>query len=182
MDKEIFEEYVKAYDGKGYFGSNWLKGNTFDVWKTADGFFVSVMKDRIEKSFCFSMDINGIVTHESHRDAIKQAENARTNEDYFLSENLRGVNADIQDAQDADQLFLVCDNTKRIASVKSATYFEHWMHEFERDKIVRELTAEEKQEYLGKLYNRREAFTKRLRTYLKKYGLKNLHVWTYCSD
>ena len=54
--------------------------------------------------------------------------------------------------------------------------------EHEKKNLLRELTKTEIKEILDVYKKQKENFTKRLNTYLKKYGLSKLHTWTYLVD
>ena len=54
--------------------------------------------------------------------------------------------------------------------------------EHEKKNLLRELTKAEIKEILEVYKKQKENFTKRLNTYLKKYGLSKLHTWTYLID
>ena len=51
-----------------------------------------------------------------------------------------------------------------------------------REDIIRKATDEERRTYLAELARVRKAFRKRLDTYLKRYGTKKLHTWSYWAD
>ena len=55
-------------------------------------------------------------------------------------------------------------------------------YRWERLNDVKKLTREEIYSLIKGYEEVRQMFTKRLKTYLKKYGLSKLNVWTYLRD
>ena len=51
-----------------------------------------------------------------------------------------------------------------------------------REDTIRIATDTERSLYLAELARVRKAFRKRLDTYLKRYGTKKLHTWSYWAD
>ena len=47
---------------------------------------------------------------------------------------------------------------------------------------IRDLTPKDKEQILASLEIEKAKFTKRLNTYLKKYGLSKINTWTYLVD
>ena len=52
----------------------------------------TIDKPDIETSFCFGYGYCGVSDEEDYQDAAKMASHARTNQDYFINENLKGIN------------------------------------------------------------------------------------------
>ena len=51
-----------------------------------------------------------------------------------------------------------------------------------REDTFRKATETERSLYLAELARVRKAFRKRLDAYLKRYGTKKLHTWSYWAD
>jgi hypothetical protein len=58
-----------------------------------------------------------------------------------------------------------------------------WVRSYEAEgKKGEQLTQDEINRIIEGFQEVKKAFTKRLNTYLKRYGLTKVHSWTYLSD
>lgn len=172
--KALKEEYLR------YVDQRWLKDSEKRIGvlvKLTDGRIVNLEKPRIETDFCFG---------ESGYDydkATHMASVASSDESYFLARNLHDI---------AEKIAICGYGRNNMFSVDGYVWEEisnvndHiawvWIGNYGRHERVSEVSEEDRERmYEGyvKLY---EDFEKRLRTYLKRYGLSKVHSWTYWRD
>lgn len=205
MNKESIKRYAELYS-EGDEG--WYKyeiAHTADVVELNDGLLIAIEKPRIQKNFCFARDCNGISTEESEQNADDMAEYASTEASYFFEKNLRPIMEEykrfcpemITEKEIYNNWYLskaryqspAVHGQKYIGHDERIAYIEFYDDpekicggENKKPNDFRWLEANEI-EAIKKAYEEViENFKKRLVTYLKKYGLTKLNVWTYYSD
>ena len=165
-------EYMKKY----------YRNAVEQICKIRDGYFF-IDKPRIKTSFCFGAGWNGVSSLEEDEIAGDLAYQARTNEDYFLEENLKELNKRIKVLEDSlisdtdsfDKAVLIKNGFNQY-SITARRHAEYW------DEEYMEATEKEVKEILSLYVSVRENFKRRLSVYLKKYGLTKIHSWTYLRD
>lgn len=186
MSKETIQEFLNEVNEKIWADSkrmqDYEKSQCSDVYKSAGGHFVEFEKPYIKKDFCFGHGQNGISTEEDSDRASGMAEHARTSESYFIEENLSQYDEMLKELNGDEKLYLMQNYRKpsKIACVRSEGYFRHY--EWDRDKIVEELSQSDIEGLKAMVQSEKAKFTKRLNTYLKRYGLSKIHSWTYLVD
>ena len=98
MNKELREQFRQAE------ALRWGKDQKMidycckkaDIVYPVRGYLAEIERPSIETSFCYGYGYCGVSTEEDHRDAARMADHARTNEDYFIAENLHGLNGYIE--------------------------------------------------------------------------------------
>lgn len=199
MSKELKQEFleIKSKTEK----PSWIKylnGRISDVMKI-DNVYLTFEKPSIKTNFCFGAGMNGGCTEEEWKDAHDSEKYARTEQSYFINENLQGINEEI----DLLELYINSDDDYDFykkyrgygATLKPILYVHYDKLEasygFYSDEdikkgyvrgVVKTLTREDLKPVLENLKAEKEKFIKRLNTYLKKYGLSKLHTWTYICD
>lgn len=181
MSKELIKEYANiCYSPeKDKRMNDYILKATSEVIKTSQGTLIAFDKPTIETRFCFGFGCNGISTSEDVKGACDMAEHARTNEKYFLDENLKGINQKIEAVKNAEKVYIMNYNHR-----KNCGYYEteeELMYWNKRPEGI-EATKEDVELIIKTLENEKEKFTKRLNTYLKRYGLSKVHSWTYLVD
>ena len=200
FDKNIFNEFKEKYY-KSQF--SYYKEKKFDTEfkytiKLYDNKFIMFDTPHIETRFCFGYGYCGISTDEEEKSANDMREYAATNENYFIKENLKEINSKIEDLKNylknniSNEKIVIQQyyNNTNIVYYEKAIFFEsekkyinnYYMGHDITNNVIRELSNEEINILIFALEEIKEDFTKRLKTYLKKYGLSKLHTWTYLSD
>ena len=192
-DKEL-NYYSKSYEYALKFGDN----------------FLLFRKPDIETRFCFGHGQNGITTEEEQKAAFEMQNYADTNEKYFLSENLEGLNHKIEEMKillmnNWEEKQNYCDsmykktkdwfyvNANRITKIYLCKNNNNTLFLYETENpdydnrlkyqtVIKELEREEIEKILNIYVKQKENFEKRLHTYLKRYGLSKLRTWTYLVD
>lgn len=164
------------------------------VVELSSGNIICLEKPRIQKDFCFGMGMYGTYTDDDFNRAEDCAENARTNEDYFLSENLKEITEKINALSECLTGKLECytythyigqpENSllKGYTITRIADNPEYKPGRWSNMADVQKIGSEDIQRIINGLEVVKERFEKRLHTYLKRYGLSKLNVWTYCRD
>ena len=186
MNKELKERYRK---GQEIVWKNNQKMIDFcckdtDIVFPVRDYIAGIQKPRIETSFCFSYGYCGVSDEEDYRDAARMAEHARTSENYFIKENMKDLDEMIQ-ALRGDRYIAYAAGRHYVESGIVSINFCNWYEKETAERnhaIFIELTPAEREEIAGYYEIEKERFTKRLRAYLKRYGLSKVHSWSFLSD
>lgn len=197
-NKQLIAEYAKAYGRNNESDVKWMAGYLAEVVELNDGTLIGIEKPTIQKDFCFSRDYNGLYDPESERRADKMANYASTNEQYFLNENLNPImdkakrfspdaiaEIDIQRNWSLRNIKFstpMVHKAKYIACDERIGYIDFFLNGENVPDGFRALESDEIERIQKAYASVIESFKKRLQTYLKRYGLSTLHVWTYYSD
>ena len=148
-----------------------------DCYETEKGYLIEFEKPSIKKDFCFGYDD----FYSNQDNADKMADHARTNEKYFIDRNLDEINKLIKSLEEAEKVYARkgYDEAVNLRGLVFEKYLR--TYEFEREKCE-ELSGADVAGLIKMAKNERRKFEKRLGTYLKRYGLSKLNVWTYYRD
>ena len=136
------------------------------------GVLVSLEKPRIETSFCFGE--SGYDMDE----AVQSCKVAQTDENYFIRENMKSLNAMANDLSSETAHAWVEPISAKIGRLYTADY----LGGYRRPESAFDLTAQERAQALEAVQHVQASFEKRLRAYLKRYGLSKVRTWTYWRD
>lgn len=181
---ETTQEYIDLLSKYSpYMGSYYRQTIDFAV-KLKNGAYYEIEKPSIKTRFCFGAGYCGVSSQSEDEFANDQANEARTNESYFLSENLEELERLIKNFQDPNQKLVGVYEYGSSGILKATKSAYRDIYECEQWRVENpyEFDEEERKEILEALEAEKEAFTKRLKTYLKRYGLSKLNVWTYLRD
>lgn len=205
MNKELIKKYAELYsegDEKWY---EYEISHTAAVIELNDGLLIAIEKPKIQKDFCFARDYNGISTEESEQNADDMAEYASAEASYFLNKNLcplieeykRYCPETITEKEILNNWHLskakyqspAVHGQKYIGHDPRIAYIEFYDDpekicgsDDKKPDDFRWLEPNEI-EAIKKAYKEViENFKKRLATYLKKYGLTKLNIWTFYSN
>lgn len=164
------------------------------VVELSNGKIIDIEKPRIKKDFCFGMGMYATYTQEEFEAAEDLAENARTNVEYFINENMKQINEKIGYLKEAldgkKEVYTYVHYSGQPDNSELVTYScvglsdnPEWApYRWGNLKAVNKLSSDDIQALIDGLEEVGKKFMKRLNTYLKKYGLEKLNVWTYCRD
>lgn len=196
--KELKEKYMNIIKTEVWKNSErmqeYARKECEYVVELSNGNIIDIEKPRIEKNFCFGMGMYATYTQEEFEAAEELADNARKNVDYFISENMKQITDKIYYLKEAlenkrevytfvhysgqpEDSELVTYNCVRICDNPEYAPFR-WSNL----QAVKKLSNEDIQAIIDGLEEVANKFMKRLNTYLKRYGLEKLNVWTYCRD
>lgn len=152
--------------------------HTDSLFVIDDNHYYRIGKPEIRKDFCFGYGNCLQYTQEQEMIAAGQADRASTDPEYFIRENLRGF-ADLANAVNNAEWFCLCDDGEcDIISSRHALFDLPAVQE----RLYRRVTDEDRTSILALIADARKRFAKRLQTYLRRYGLSKLNVWTYLVD
>ena len=175
---EAIESIKKTCSSFDKSDEEWFRKYKSFFCKLPCGDYIPFDKHDIEKNFCFGYGYSA-----SCDEAQELADKAKKDPEYFLSENLNKYDKEIADCIDDEMLLYLYKDIKRLQESPV------WSYMFYDNKLVAEqnlsysvyrlATDEERNIIETSLKLERAKFEKRLQSYLKKYGLSKLHVWTY---
>ena len=150
------------------------------------GKIVIIEKTGIKTDFCFGYGVFG--GDESFDNALEMAAHARKSERYFIRENHRSAPyAETIEALNNNS-WIAYASPKYIGDSKQMLNI-NFMRDYEyceRNKQLPEnsflLTDEEKKAYKLVLAKAAQEHHKKIKAYLKRYGLTKVNSWTYWED
>lgn len=155
------------------------------IVELSNGDIVAIDKPTIQKDFCFGYSLSRYDT-EDYDDAAAMARHARSSEDYFLRENLRGLDQQIEEYTNAGtdsrytyRLRSPYYRLPQTSRLKGISVYKFWEEEAQQ---YPELSAEDRARMIDGYRTVRSHFEKRLKTYLKRYGMSKINTWTYWRD
>lgn len=157
------------------------------VVELEDGDITDIDKPSIETSFCFGYGYCGVSTEDDYKNAQSMAQHASESENYFLTENLKGINQTIEAYEDAlgGSYHKPYKRVKYCGSpadskLKGISFFDS-LYDVIPDGC-RVLSKNEIKSMITGYEEVKKKFEKRLHTYLKRYGLSKVRTWTFLSD
>ena len=157
------------------------------IYKTSKGFILSVDKQNIKKHFCFGYSDSRYDTEDFDR-ANKMAHHAKTSVDYFREENLSELKHIIEiyekNPQGLTFYFRNHYHSQPDNILKCVEGFHYWEIPSDiNDTSKYVLLTEDDIKLVVAAYKKElELFTKRLDTYIKRYGLSKVRTWSYWQD
>lgn len=160
-----------------------------------DGDLTVIDKPRIETSFCFGHGYCGVTTEEDENRANNMAHVAATDQNYFIRENLKDIDRYISLLKGEGDYKVVFHKHLKYSGQESGDKlkgvgYDRWSMvcddmptgEWHGMKDCAVLSDNEIQALIEGYEEVRKAFEKRLKTYLKRYGLSKVRTWSYLSD
>ena len=150
-----------------------------------------ITKPRIETKFCFGYGMYGCDMDNDHERASHAAYNASTNKDYFIEENLKDLDRKLEalcDSKYEGYKYCAYSGQSKDSKLKAYSLCQFWdnpeqkAYKWDRLVAVERLKQEEIEALIKGYETVKEMFTKRLNTYLKRYGLSKIETWTYLRD
>lgn len=196
--KELKEKYMKIIKTEVWQDSErmqeYARKQCDYVVELSNGKIIDIEKPRIKKDFCFGMGMYATYTQEEFEAAEDLAENARTNVEYFINENMKQITEKIGYLKEAldgkKEVYTYVHYSGQPDNSELVTYScvglsdnPEWApYRWGNLKAVNKLSSDDIQALIDGLEEVGKKFMKRLNTCLKKYGLEKLNVWTYCRD
>lgn len=160
---------------------------TSSIKKLSNGGLIVWEKPEINTSFCF-----GYMGQSDYEDAQQMAEHAKKDEDYFLSENLGIFDVTIKKIKSTlkenneNKLYIYKEYSRGSVNLWGFTVlsFSEFIYQNERKLYneIQEASDEDIRTILAAEQEERAKFEKRLKTYLKRYGLSKVKTWSYWQD
>lgn len=168
-----------------------FKTATAAVVELENGDLIPIDKPRIETRFCFGYGLYGRSTEEEYNDAENMRQHAETSQNYFIKENLKGIEEIIEALKNNDlEVYTALHYIGQKPGTKTKDYHitkvlenpennPAWWANY---KELEKMTDTDRQKLIAGYEEVKQAFIKRLNTYLKRYGLSKLDTWTYLVD
>lgn len=192
--KEIYhDELLKAWSSSEMV-NHCLKHVGYIV--EHNGELYGIEKPTIKKDFCFGYGMYGRSTEEEEWEANKMAQMARTDRNYFITENLKTIDNEIKKLENiAEEMhkpwaegnrptYMVETNIKYYGQKDSCKLrgfsIVNTFDRADSGNLCEDIELIEK--LIDGYKQVRADFTKRLTTYLNKYGLSGVNTWAYLVD
>lgn len=144
----------------------YIKKETAKAVKMDDGRMYGIEKPKIETWFCYGE------SGYDYDEAQKNVDRCYRDEGYFIEQNERNLKNIIDRIKDGE-VYIATTNVDELACVT----FETW-----RTGGIRNASESEQKRLLEAYEEVLKRFDTRLHTYLKRYGLKKIHAWSYWRD
>ena len=164
---------------------NYSMKNADYIVEFSNGNIAEIEKPRIQKDFCFAHGYNGITTDEEEERANKCVAIASSDEQYFYNENMKDLYKSVENLEKAkqrDNLYQCQAYTGQSEDNKLRAYTCKDMYNENRLKEEDKLSPEDIDRIIEGYREVIKKFDKRLKTYLKKYGLSKVRAWSFLSD
>lgn len=168
-----------------------FKTTTAAVVELENGDLIPIDKPRIETRFCFGYGLYGVSTDEEYKDAENMRQHAETSQDYFIKENLKGIEEIINELKDDSfEVYTALAYIGQDEGTKTKSYHltricnnpEYNPAWWANYKGLTKMTTADRERLIKAYEEVKQAFIKRLNTYLKRYGLSKIDTWTYLVD
>lgn len=149
-----------------------------------NGDIIAIEKPSIEKNFCFGYSDSRYDTEDYDR-ANAMADHASKSQEYFLEQNLKGINEIIAQLEGNGKyswdyyIRIPYSGQPKESKLKALHTFQDWE---EQSKKYQKLEGINRQRVIEGYKAVKADFEKRLNTYLKRYGLSKINTWSYWQD
>lgn len=152
------------------------------IIKFANGFVAEIEKPSIKTHFCFGYRLSSHDTEEFDN-ACDMAVYARKSEEYFKEKNLEDLKRTIKNIEECrfTPYFRNHYCSQKNDILKGIEWFEYYNEPVSNPEYVK-LTEADKALLLEAYKVELERFSKRVDTYLKKYGTSKVKSWSYWQD
>ena len=162
---------------------DWSVKKVAHIVQLSNGDIIAIDKPSIKKDFCFGYSDSRYDTKDYDR-ANDMAAHARSSVDYFMQENLAGLDSTIAQLSGTDGRFvphirIPYSGQSKDSKLKAIQWYGRW--DDNKDKYPA-LTGDDLQRVIDGYKIVRDGFVKRLNTYLKRYGLQHVNSWSYWRD
>ena len=151
---------------KSQHDRDYYKKSKAGAIKLSDGYYV-LSKPHIENRFCFHDEGP---QYEFYKELHKSEKNM---ERYFMSENLSELDDMLKKLKEGREI-VVQQGYDRLVYLEARSYYN--------EGDGRTLTDDERKQVIGLVEWVRAGFVKRLKSYLKRYGVSKIHTWTYWAE
>ena len=156
-----------------------LKKNELLI-KTEKGYILGIEKQGIKKDFCFGYRLNSHDTEE-YDAANRMANHVQSDADYFFAENMKTFNAYVEEFSDKDNRFFFQNNYYK--QTNNVLKNVNCVSSFYPEKPDMEFISENDRELILAAYKEcRERHSKKIATYLKRFGTSKVRSWSYWED
>lgn len=182
-NKELIKQYIdeviaEVWENKESWRDHYKK--CIDDVIEIQGKLIAFAKPNIETNFYFGE--HGF----DYREVAEEAAEARKSEDFFIKENLSQLDGDKWLVKEGYNHYIGIKYSRspkdtRIYELLDVPFHDVYSGRFATDGKI-ELTENDVQTLLKAYENQKIRFKKRLKTYLKRYGLSKVRCKTYWAD
>lgn len=142
---------------------------------------VTLDKPSIQKNFCFGYGQYLRTDEEEENIANANVKTAMTDKQWFIESNLS--QCDVLEGLDNPYLTMVVVLGKAYENSEIRNLWVVSSFEAQKDnRVLRVLTDDEVKMVKSAVERQKAKFTKRLNSYLKRYGLSKVNAWSYLRD
>lgn len=175
IKEELKKEYEKVWTRKNGIDEKMVDYciNKIALFlKTEDGYFYILEKEKINTKFWISEGSTRDI-----KDALNICKEIKTKEDFFIEDNLSKINSLINTIKNNKNNLFFAERYRnsKIVSITTNKY-----NIFNKEN--RKLTTEEEAEALKLCEKYKELQTKKINSYLKRYGLSKIQANTFWID
>ena len=188
---DLMDEYITEMRKAGNADDmlNYFKKEASGICKLSNGGLLVFEKPSIETSFCFGYH-DSAYDNDSYDEANRMAHHASTSEEYFMNANLRYIDEQIKQMNDENaigDIYLYRESycsEREPLNVWKYRRLTIWSAQENASsyKDLRPCSDADKDIILEALKCERTKFEKRLKAYLKRYGLSKVKSWSYWMD
>lgn len=147
-----------------------------------NGDIIILEKPRIKKDFCFGYSDSSYDTVD-YDNANDMAHHARKSEEYFIDKNLDQIRDTIKGLKSKEGArFKWGISTKYTGQKENSKLKEIYQYDQFDGKEHTEVSKDDIDRVIQGYEEVEKAFNKRLKTYLKRYGLTKVNSWSYWKD
>ena len=187
-DNELLNGYVDEMLKANCCDADYWRKGAGVVTRLSNGAYFNTGRSTIETSFCFGYDTD-YSGHELN-DAEAEREAFVSSATAFKDANLQSIDKELRQLKEGKDSFWGCDvypvlvRREYCRQTAEINVFDiRWLRAYEMvDRNLQPMSEEDKAIVIEALTAEREKFSKRLDTYLKRYGTSKLHTWTYWRD
>lgn len=142
---------------------------------------VTLVKPFIQTEYCFGYGQNLISDEEEEKIANENVKTATTDTQWFIDKNL--AQCDVLEGLDDPYRSMVAVLVKSYENSQICHLWVMSSFEAQEDRRVVRVLADDEVKMVKSAVERQKAkFTKRLNSYLKRYGLSKVNAWSYLRD
>lgn len=185
--EEAKAEYLKVW-GNDSKMVKYCQDEISNAVKLSDGRIVVVEKQKLETSFCFGYSTCG--QGAEYGEANNAAHYAKTSEEFFREQNIKDLQSKINllkgkkekswwgDPYLAQESYYSCGkiNIHKVRELRYVDFIE------QTQGLYSEISEADRKVIVSMYEEEVIKMNKRIDTYLKRYGLSKLNVWTYWRD
>lgn len=177
--KELINKYADiAYPSCSASRDHIIKSTSIVV-ETSAGFLIRFEKPTIQTSFCFGTEMYSNTTKEEMDITYNLKEYIHAIQNYFIQENMRSIEEELNNLKKATKVYFytLYDEYTPLATYLTVTddgIFYRCRDEYLNAICAKEAIKEDIELLIKTLEEEKQKFTKRLNTYLKRYGLFKL--------
>ncbi len=180
--KELYKVELSNYWKDEKMVKHCLKEADYII-ELEDNSFITVDRPRIKKDFCFGYSDSRYDTKDYDR-ANDMVDYARKSQEYFIEKNLQDINRAIEQLESGNHeiwVFAHYHGQDEKSKLRCWT-FKNYYHDYSDKMHNRQLKNHEIKALIEAYKEVEKQFTKRLNTYLKRYGLTKINAWSYWRD